>query len=469
MPDLLPIPATPRHALQKHIKRQNSVNGFVTPNLNALSQRFFPRDTPSPNSHGHLHGIKPSASVGGSSVASPVRPSRPPEIHFPSAWRTALQFGCRVRSSIDGFRAAVGGGAAIIFVMLQIGPISLESPFVQAALSGYSDRAMRLLSRHYGCPYALAEVILDRMVFTRGRKTRIHLDISPHEHPVGGQLMGSEPEQFAEAAVELVDRGFDVIDINFGCPVRKVLGRCRGGFLLSTPETAIEILRRVYDAVGSRVPVTVKMRRGMDDTSESERNFFTILDAAFAIGLSAATVHGRTVQQRYIGPSRWEFLSRVKRHVGNRTIIGSGDAFSAGDCVRMLEETGIDGVSVARGAIGNPWIFREAQALHARRAWPEPPSIAEQRAGLERHFSLMCELHGEDRAPLLLKKFAVRYSELHPLSRDVKMAFLTVKSPGDWRAMLDQWYDPAAEWPAVLRRERPEALIAAGAAWECGA
>lgn len=352
--------------------------------------------------------------------------------------------------------------------MLRIGSVQLDSPFVQAALSGYSDRAMRLLARHHGCPYTLAEVILDRMVFTKGRKTRIQLDIAPDEHPVGGQLMGSEPEQFAEAAAELVDRGFDVVDINFGCPVRKVLGRCRGGFLLSTPAVAIDIVRRVVDAVGARVPVTVKMRRGMDDSAESEGNFFAILDEAFAIGVAAVTVHGRTVRQRYVGPSRWAFLERVKRHVGDRTILGSGDLFSARDCVRMLDETGVDGVSVARGAIGNPWIFREAQALHAGRDWPSPPTIAEQRDGLQRHFTLTCELHGAERAPLLLKKFGVRYCELHPLSHDVKRAFLAVKTPDDWRAMLERWYDPAGDWPPVERRDRPEALIAAGASWDCG-
>src|SRR5262245_57096850 len=215
--------------------------------------------------------------------------------------------------------------------MLKIGPHQFDSPFVQAALSGYGDRATRLLARAYGAPYTLADVILDKLVFVKGRKNRLHLDISPDEHPVGGQLMGAEPEQFALAAVELVERGFDVVDINFGCPVRKVLGRCRGGFLLSTPATAIDIVRRVYDAVGGRVPVTVKMRRGMDDSPEAERNFFEILDAAIEIGIAGATVHGRTVQQRYIGPSRWEFLRRVKRHVGDRTIIGSGDVFSARD------------------------------------------------------------------------------------------------------------------------------------------
>lgn len=351
--------------------------------------------------------------------------------------------------------------------MFRIGSIQLDCPMAQAALSGYSDQAMRRLAREHGCPYTLAEVILDKLLLLPGKQRRRHLDLSPEEHPVGGQLMGSEPEQFAAAAVELVEAGFDVVDINFGCPVKKVLGRCRGGFLLSTPAVAIEIVRRVHDAVGARVPVTVKMRRGMDDEAESEANFFQILDAAFDLGVAAITVHGRTVRQRYVGPSRWDFLRRVKRHVGDRTIIGSGDLFSAGDCVRMLQETGIDGVSIARGAIGNPWIFREVRALLAGREWPGPPGIDEQRAGLLRHFALTRGQHGDARAALAMRKFAVRYSELHPCAADVKQAFLRAATSEEWLAAIERWYDPAADWPPVTRRPRPESLVAAGATWEC--
>jgi len=353
--------------------------------------------------------------------------------------------------------------------MLTIGSIALDAPFVQAALSGYSDAPMRLLAREYGCPYTLNEVVLDRLVTQGGKRMRHMLAIPPADHPIGGQLMGSEPGQFAEAANEMVEIGYDVIDINFGCPVKKVLGRCRGGFLLSVPETAREILRCVFDAVGGRRPVTLKMRRGMDDTEESERNFFSVLDAAMELGLAAVTVHGRTVRQRYVGPSNWAFLARVKRHVGDRTILGSGDLFSAEDCVRMLNETGVDGLSIARGAIGNPFIFNEVRALVAGEDLPPPPSIGMQRAALERHHALMVEHYGPDRASCLLRKFGVRYSELHPCHADVKMAFLTVNNAADWQAMLDRWYDDGSDYPAIERRLRPEALIAAGASWDCEA
>lgn len=339
---------------------------------------------------------------------------------------------------------------------------------VQAALSGYSDLPMRRLARECGCPYTINEVVLDKMVAEGGKKMRRMLAVHPDEHPVAGQLMGAEPAQFAEAADTLVELGYDAIDVNFGCPVKKVLGRCRGGFLLSDPPTAVEILRSVRDAVAGRAPLSLKMRRGMDDSEESERNFFAILDAAFELGFSAVTVHGRTVVQRYVGPSHWPFLERIKRHVGDGVILGSGDLFSAEDCRRMLEETGIDGVSIARGAIGNPFIFNECRALWSGRSLPAPPSIGEQRRVIERHFELMVEHWGAEKASVLFRKYGVRYSELHPLYEQVKMAFVSVRSPELMGEMLDTWYAADGDYPEVTRRLRPEALVAAGATLDCG-
>jgi len=346
---------------------------------------------------------------------------------------------------------------------LSIGTIQLDAPVVQAALSGYSDAPMRRLALEYGCPYTINEVVLDRFVAEGGRKMRRMLAIGAEDHPVAGQLMGSEPVQFGEAAAELVDLGYDAIDINFGCPVRKVLGRCRGGFLLSTPPVACEIIRRVCDSVAGRVPVTVKMRRGTDDTPESERHFFTILDAAYALGCAAVTVHGRSVVQRYVGPCSWPFLAKVKAHVGDRVLLGSGDLFTAADCLRMLEQTGIDGVSIARGAIGNPFIFNEVRELLAGRPLPDAPSIAEQRAAIRRHMDLMASVYGETRARVLFRKFGVRYSELHPCHEDVKTAFVQVRTPDDFGLVVERWYADADCYPPVQRRARPEALVAAGA------
>src|SRR5262245_6684864 len=284
---------------------------------------------------------------------------------------------------------------------LRIGPLRLDFPVVQAALSGYSDLPMRVIARRHGAPYTLCEVMLDKFVveLKPRRRTQHFLRVADEEHPTGGQLMGADPEHFGPAAAKLVASGFDVIDINFGCPVKKVLGRCRGGFHLSQPNVALEIVRRVRDAVPPQIPVTVKMRRGLDDSPESRDKFFTILDGAFAASIAAITVHGRTVMQRYIGPSRWEFLAEVKRHVGaGRTILGSGDLLTPHDCLEMLRQTGVDGLTIARGAIGNPWVFSQVRELMEGRPLPPPPTLFEQRDVMLEHFRLADELYGTGRA-----------------------------------------------------------------------
>jgi tRNA-dihydrouridine synthase B len=348
--------------------------------------------------------------------------------------------------------------------MLQIGHLRFDFPVVQAALSGYSDAPMRLIARRLGAPYCLHEVILDKSVVMSPKARRVLLGrLTPADHPLGGQLMGAEPGVFAEAAGHMVAAGDDVIDVNFGCPVKKVLGRCRGGYLLSTPRIAIEILRAVRNVVPPAIPVTVKMRRGLDDTPESELKFFEILDAAFGLGVAAITVHPRTVVQRYSGPSHWPFLARVKKHVGDRQILGSGDLFAADDIHRMLAETGVDGVTVARGCIGNPWIFRDAHALWQGQPLPPPPTVAEQGQVIRAHFDLVAQFEGPRLAARVMRKFGIRYSDLHPHPKKVRMAFVAAESEAAWHAVLAEWYDPTRVWPAPHRRSGPGDLIAAGA------
>jgi tRNA-dihydrouridine synthase B len=325
--------------------------------------------------------------------------------------------------------------------MLSIGNVQIGFPVVQAALSGYSDWPMRVIARRLGASYAICEVMLDQFLISvkPRHKNRHFLHTSAEEHPVGGQLMGAEPDQFAQGALRLVEAGFDIIDINFGCPVKKVVGRCRGGFHLSQPQVALEIVQNTRDAVPSYIPVTVKMRRGIDDTQESRDQFYEILDGAQAIGVAAVTVHGRTVRQRYDGPSRWEFLREVKRHVGASTILGSGDLFTARDCLDMIEQTGVDGVTVARGAIGNPWIFQQTRALLAGDPLPPPPTVHEQREIIREHYALASQLY-DDRCGPQMRKFGIKYSALHPQSQLIRDQFAKVKDQQDWQGVLDRWY-----------------------------
>lgn len=346
---------------------------------------------------------------------------------------------------------------------LHIGNVPIGFPVVQAALSGYSDLPMRVIARRHGASYTLCEVMLDQFLLALGKRqrTKHFLDIHTEEHPVGGQLMGAEPEQFSLGALKLVEAGFDVIDVNFGCPVKKVLGRCRGGFHLSQPDVATEILRRTRDVVPEQIPVTVKMRRGIDDSQQSRDAFFQILDGAIEAGLSAATIHGRTVEQRYVGPSRWAFLKEVNAHVGGRIkILGSGDLFAAEDCLRMIRETGIDGVTAARGAIGNPWIFPQAIALASGKPLPPPPRLHEQADVMREHFTLCEQTYGEKRAPTLMRKFAIKYSQSHPNYQAVRLSFVKIRSRDDFEAALSEHYrvdGPGRMIPRELHGSQEEA------------
>ncbi|HYW78660.1 MAG TPA: tRNA-dihydrouridine synthase [Thermoguttaceae bacterium] len=337
---------------------------------------------------------------------------------------------------------------------LRFGPVEIDFPVIQAPLSGYSDWPMRVIARRLGAPFTFCEVMLDQFVVnvSKGRKAQRFMRVSDEEHPCGAQLMGAVPEEFAPAALKLVEAGFDAIDINFGCPVRKVVGKCRGGFLMSQPETALRIIAHVKDALPSAIPVTVKMRRGLDDSQQSRDNFFTIFDGAFDLGVAAITVHGRTVRQKYEGESSWEFLREVKRHAGDRTVLGSGDLFTPRACLEMIAQTGVDGVTAARGAIGNPWIFRQARALAAGEPMPVP-SMHEQREILAEHFRLSEQIYGPQRACRLMRKFGIKYARLHPRGEDVRAAFVLVGNPAGWNALLAEWY--AEDLPGVEPANAP--------------
>ena len=337
--------------------------------------------------------------------------------------------------------AGISGPAQTPLRSLAIGNVPIGFPAVQAALSGYSDGPMRIIARRMGASYTLAEVMVDRFVLDlkQRHRTRRYLMVTEEEHPVGGQLMGSNPADFGPVAVRLVEAGFDVIDLNFGCPVKSTAGNCRGGYLLNHPEVALEIVSRTRESVPDRIPVTLKMRRGLDDSAESRDCFYQILDGAFARGVAAVTVHGRTVEQKYVGPSNWDFLRQVKQHVGSRTILGSGDLFTPQACLEMLRTTGVDGVSIARGAIGNPWIFSQVRALAAGQPLVTP-DLREQRKVMELQFQLCVEASDAIQATTTMRMFAMKFAKLHPQFPEVRNDFGVIRSREDWLAVLDRWY-----------------------------
>jgi tRNA-dihydrouridine synthase B len=336
---------------------------------------------------------------------------------------------------------------------VKIGSIQLATPFCQAGLAGYSDRAMRVVARRRGCPYAVTEALLDVILLNGGKGLRQSIDIDDEDHPVAGQIMGSEPQQMARAARILYDHAYDVIDLNFACPVKKIKNKARGGHMLLDVQRGISILKAARDALPPQAITTVSLRRGFDDSTESRQRFDEVVQAAWENGYAAIRVHARTVDQKYAGRSRWSFLTELKERHPNRTILGSGDVFTAEDAVRMLRETGVDLVWIARGAIGNPWIFRHAAMLLAKenrtRADLEPPTIHEQREALAEHFAIAMQIHGESLAGRRMRKMGIKYSRFHQQASQVKREFIEVQSLRDWTSVLERWYssDGPGVWP----------------------
>jgi nifR3 family TIM-barrel protein len=348
--------------------------------------------------------------------------------------------------------------------MPSIGPIQFEHPVCQAGLAGYSDRAMRLVARRRGCPYAVTEALLDVILVNGGEGLRKSIDINGEDHPVAGQVIGSEPHTMARASVLLAQAGYDVIDLNFACPVKKIKNKARGGHMLVDVQRGVSILKAVRDALPPHVPTTVSLRRGFDDAPESADRFYEIVETAWQLGYAAVRVHARTVDQKYAGSAHWPFLREVKQRYPDRTILGSGDLFTAEDVVRMLRETGVDCAWIARGAIGNPWIFQHVAALlSAPQLAPghdpgpnvptprelRPPTIHEQRDALAEHFSIAMQIHGESLAGRRMRKMGIKYSRFHPNAPDVKHDFIAVRSLRDWTNVLDKWYstDGPGVWP----------------------
>ena len=364
--------------------------------------------------------------------------------------------------------------------------MSVAAPFFQAGLAGYSDASMRRIARRHGCPLCITEAMLDRFLVNGGKGlAAAELDADDHgsDAPIVGQLMGSHPEELAAGAKILVQLGYDVVDVNLACPVKKIKKKARGGHLLSVPEEALDILRATMDAVGADVPVTVKLRRGYDDSAEAEAAFARVFEGAMDLGLAGATVHSRTVQQKYIGPGHRPRLREIAERYrlgaffegpadAPRFVLGgSGDVWTAADVFAMLDGTGVDWVSVARGCIGNPWVFRQARFVMVERAagrmMPgepvdldalEPPTVFQQRDVLREHFALAVARDGEHHAGRTMRKFGIRFSRHHPEGLEIRQRFIRVKNLAEWEAVLADFYElqtvPACRRGTRCRRRR---------------
>ena len=292
--------------------------------------------------------------------------------------------------------------------VLKIGNVALENNVILAPMAGVSDLPFRLLCKKHGAGLVCMEMVSAKAILYHNKNTEELMRILPQERPVSLQLFGSDPQIMGEIAAKIQERPFDLLDINMGCPVPKVVNNGEGSALMRNPRLAQEIVRHVVRASGK--PVTVKIRKGFDGEHE---NAVEVAKRAEEAGAAAITVHGRTRQQFYSGKADWEIIAKVKEAV-RIPVIGNGDVEGPESAAKMLRETGCDGVMVGRAARGNPWIFREIVSYLETGSIPPAPTVEEKCACILEHAALMERCKGEYTAVREMRKHVSWYTFGYP-------------------------------------------------------
>ncbi|MFZ5774797.1 MAG: tRNA dihydrouridine synthase DusB [Thermodesulfobacteriota bacterium] len=289
---------------------------------------------------------------------------------------------------------------------MRIGPLTLDNPFILAPLAGYTDLAFRLLCREYGAGLCYSEMISCFGMHFRQPKTLALTATVAEERPVAMQLFGTEPEIMAEAAAMLSELPIDIIDLNMGCPVRKVVRKGAGCALMKTPELAERIIRAVKQQ--THLPLTVKFRAGWTHQSITACDFARMAEAN---GADAVIVHGRTWSDGFGGRANWGVIREVKQAV-RIPVIGNGDVQGREEGLRRMEETGCDGIMIGRGALGRPWIFSPGAE--------ENPPLAERLAALDRYLALLGRFYPMEEMLPRLRNLAGRFFKGYPGSTEIR-------------------------------------------------
>lgn len=293
---------------------------------------------------------------------------------------------------------------------LRIGNTVLENNVILAPMAGVTDLPFRLLCREQGAGLVVTEMVSAKAILYHNKNTENLLRIHPAERPAAVQLFGSDPDIMGEIAASLEDGPYDFIDVNMGCPVPKIVNNGEGSALMKDPRRAQAVLTAMVRAV--KKPVTVKFRKGFNDSSVNAVEFARMAESC---GVGAVAVHGRTREQYYSGRADWDIIRQVKEAV-KIPVIGNGDIFTPEDARRMLHETGCDGIMVARGAKGNPWLFKRINHYLDRGELLPEPDMEEIKAMILRHGRMLAEFKGEHTAMREMRGHMAWYTKGMPHS-----------------------------------------------------
>lgn len=314
---------------------------------------------------------------------------------------------------------------------LQIGNITLENNLILAPMAGVTDLPFRVLCKEQGAGLICMEMVSAKGIFYHNKNTETLLAIDEREHPVSLQLFGSDPDIISQMAVRIEERPFDILDINMGCPVPKVVNNGDGSALMKNPLLAGQIIEKTVKAI--KKPVTVKIRKGFD---EAHINAVEMAHIAEESGAAAVAVHGRTREQYYSGCADWDIIRKVKEAV-RIPVIGNGDIFTPQDAKRMQDTTGCDGLMIARGAQGNPWIFPQINHYFQTGEELPKPTVREMADMLLRHTDMQIALKGEQAGMREMRKHAAWYTGGYKHAAKLRSKINEVETYEDLKELLE--------------------------------